>query len=138
MSGSALGLFLCRGCRLHLMLRPAFLLPVVRLSPRGGLCTPGSSVEVFLERLGPATRRSGAYRRGTLTRWRSAACRRRTHVSSLVCGTTHHRLRLTTLPRSATSCSAIVRSGNEGLFGGRARRPIAQALHVERGHEQRS
>ena len=27
MSGSAPGLFLCRGCRLHFMLRPAFLLP---------------------------------------------------------------------------------------------------------------
>ena len=28
MSGSALPLFLCRGCRLHFMLRPAFLLPL--------------------------------------------------------------------------------------------------------------
>jgi hypothetical protein len=27
MSGSALGLYLCRGCRLHVMLRPAYWLP---------------------------------------------------------------------------------------------------------------
>ena len=43
MSGSANGLFLCRGCRLHFMLRPACLLPAARLSPSDGLLTPRSA-----------------------------------------------------------------------------------------------
>ncbi len=73
MSGSAPGLFLCRGCRLHFMLRPACLLPAARLSPPDGLSTPRSGAGVSPGRLGPATRRSDAYRDGTLTRWRSAA-----------------------------------------------------------------
>jgi hypothetical protein len=77
MSGSAPGLFLCRGCRLHLMLRPAFLLPAARLSPPDGLSTPRSGTEVSLRHLGPATRRSGAYRGGTCTRWKTAARNRR-------------------------------------------------------------
>jgi len=34
---------------------------------------PRSGVEVSLRHLGPATRRTDAYRDGTLTRWRSAA-----------------------------------------------------------------
>jgi len=73
MSGSALGLFMCRGCRLHVMLRPACLLPAEQLVLPHGLLTPRSSAKVSLGRMGPATRRSGAYRGGTLTRWKSAA-----------------------------------------------------------------
>jgi len=73
MSGSASGLFICRGCRLHFMLRPACLLPAVRLSPRHGLLTPRSGAGVSSRHLGPATRRTDAYRGGTCTRWRSAA-----------------------------------------------------------------
>jgi hypothetical protein len=91
MSGSAPGLFICRGCRLHFMLRPASLLPVARLSPPGGLLTPRSDAGVSPRRLGPATRRSGAYRDGTCTRWRSAA-RIRTLASRPTYGfvTAHH------------------------------------------------
>ena len=74
MSGSACGLYICRGCRLHFMLRPACLLPAARLSPPHGLLTPRSGTEVSLQYLGPATRRSDAYRDGTLTRWTCAAC----------------------------------------------------------------
>ena len=67
MNGSALGLFLCRGCKLHFMLRPALLLPPQRL------LTPRSDRTDLSASLGPATRRFGAYRDGTCTRWRSAA-----------------------------------------------------------------
>jgi hypothetical protein len=47
------------------MLRPACLLPAARLSPPHGLLTPRSGQEVSLNDLGPATRRSDAYRDGT-------------------------------------------------------------------------
>jgi hypothetical protein len=51
MSGSAPGLFICRGCRLHVMLRPTRLLPEVQLAlPR--LSTPRWSVKVSLARMG--------------------------------------------------------------------------------------
>src|SRR5690606_21518516 len=93
MSDSAPGLFLCRGCRLHFMLRPACLLPAARLSPPIGLSTPRSGARISPGRLGSATRRSDAYRDGTLTRWRSAACRRvcrRTSAFFLGSVTTHH------------------------------------------------
>ncbi len=76
MSGSAPRLFLCRGCRLHFMLRPACLLPAARLPPPHGLLTSRSGQRALTRCLGPATRRSGAYRDGTLTRWRCAAWRR--------------------------------------------------------------
>src|SRR5438445_9414794 len=49
------------------MLRPALLLPPKRLS------TPRCGLRDLSRRLGPATRRSGAYRGGTLTRWLAAA-----------------------------------------------------------------
>ena len=68
MSGSALGLFLCRGCRLHFMLRPACLLSAARPAPLGGLSTPRSGHGDLSPCLGPATRRFGAYRDGTFTR----------------------------------------------------------------------
>jgi hypothetical protein len=64
MIGSALGLYLCRGCRLHVRLRPACLLPPKRL------LTPRSGHRRLRPCLGSATRRSGAYRGGTCTRWR--------------------------------------------------------------------
>ena len=67
------------------MLRPDWLLPPKRLlSPRSGTV-------VSLRYLGPATRRSGAYRDGTLTRWRSAARKRQLILTLAVCFTTHHR-----------------------------------------------
>ena len=59
------------------MLRPVSLLPAARLTPPRGLLTPRLGMEVSFQYLGPATRRSGAYRDGTLTRWRSAARNRR-------------------------------------------------------------
>ena len=68
MSGSAPPLFICRGCRLHLMLRPAFLLPPQRLSTSRSGHEDLSSLD-----LGPATGRSGAYPDGTFTRWNGAA-----------------------------------------------------------------
>ncbi len=67
MSGSASGLSIFRGCRLHFMLRPAS-----SLGP-WTLLTPRSAVGISPARLGSATRRSDAYRDGTCTRWRSAA-----------------------------------------------------------------
>ena len=51
------------------MLRPAFLLPL----SEERLLTPRSGHRDLSLCLGPATRRSDAYRDGTLTRWRSAA-----------------------------------------------------------------
>lgn len=50
------------------MLRPACLLPVKQLKLLSGLLTPRSGMEVSLHCLGPATRRTDAYRDGTLTR----------------------------------------------------------------------
>ena len=103
MTGSALPLFLCRGCRLHLMLRPAFL-----LHPRGlslwTLLTPCFDGTC---RRGPATRLSGDYLAGTCTRWRSAARRRARSplpASLHVFVTTHHRRQpITSRPRSRRS-----------------------------------
>jgi hypothetical protein len=73
MNGSALGLFLCRGCRLHFMLRPVCSLPAARLSPSRGLGVPRSGRQDLSRNLGPATRRTGADRDRTLTGWRGAA-----------------------------------------------------------------
>ena len=75
------------------MLRPACLLPAARLAPPHGLLTPRSGMEVSLHYLGPATRRSDAYRDGTLTRWTCAACSSSTlplRVQSNLCFVTHH------------------------------------------------
>ena len=76
------------------MLRPACLLPAERLAPLHGLLTPRSGTEVSLHYLGPATRRTDAYRDGTLTRWTGAACSSTTfplRVQSHLCFVTHHR-----------------------------------------------
>src|SRR5437899_3283374 len=84
---------MCRGCRLHFMLRPACLLPVARLAPPGGLLTPRSGTEVSLSYLGPAIRRTDAYRDGTLTRWTGAACSSPASPlrdQSVFCFVTHH------------------------------------------------
>ena len=51
------------------MLRPACLLRAAQLSLRVALLTPRSGTEPLGSNLGPATRRSGAYRDGSLTRW---------------------------------------------------------------------
>ncbi len=67
-SGSASRLFLCRGCKLHFMLRPASLPPVVH-----GLLTSRFGLQDLSWLRRPATRRSDAYRGGTFTRGRSAA-----------------------------------------------------------------
>jgi hypothetical protein len=83
MSGSAPLLFLCRGCRLHVMLRPAFLLP-----GQAGLSTPRFGTADLSTFRRPATRRSDAYRDGTCTRWRSAARRLADHSVGVV--TAHH------------------------------------------------
>src|SRR5262249_48878493 len=93
MSGSALGLFLFRGCRLHFMLRPACLLPAVQLLPFHGLSTSRSGHRDLSLCLGPATRCFGAYRGGTLTRKMSAACNVERYLGrgrSLRRITTHH------------------------------------------------
>jgi len=63
MTGSALPLWICRGCSVHFSLRPAWWLPPKRL------LTPRSGLEALAPSLGSATRRSGAYRDGTPTRW---------------------------------------------------------------------
>src|SRR3990167_8234082 len=67
MSGSASRLFMCRGCKLHFMLRPASLPPIA------GLLTSRFGLRDLSRLRRPATRRSDAYRGGTCTRWRSAA-----------------------------------------------------------------
>src|SRR5689334_10012313 len=88
MSGSASGLFLCRGCRLHFMLRPVCLLPAARLSSSRRLLTSRLGHVDFSPCLGPAIRRLSAYRFGTFTLWRNAA----SEVDErLLCITTHHR-----------------------------------------------
>src|SRR5208283_4319063 len=71
------------------MLRPACLLPAARLSPHNGLSTPRLGPEALASRLGPATRRSGAYRGGTCTRWTTAAWTVPPYVSGRPV-TTHH------------------------------------------------
>jgi hypothetical protein len=58
----ALARMSCRGCRLHLMLRPACWLRPKRLS------TPRLGRTTLIARLGSATRRSGTHRGGTCTR----------------------------------------------------------------------
>src|SRR6188474_1543008 len=63
------------------MLRPACWLPPKRL------VTPRSGHRALARCLGSATRRSGAYRGGTCTRWRRTACSRRSVVYFF---TTHH------------------------------------------------
>jgi hypothetical protein len=89
MTGSAPGLFLCRGCRLHFMLRPADWLPT-----HGGLSTSRSGSKNLSFALEPATRRSSAYRDRTCTGGRRAA-RPREHTridrSRLEDFTAHHR-----------------------------------------------
>ena len=75
------------------MLRPACLLPAARLAPPHGLLTPRSGTEVSLQYLGPATRRTDAYRDGTLTRWSGAASQgypRPLGLWSFLDVTTHH------------------------------------------------
>ncbi len=67
MSGSASRLYICRGCKLHFMLRPASLPPLT------GLLTSRFDPRGLPRCRRPATRRSDAYRGGTCTRWRSAA-----------------------------------------------------------------
>lgn len=55
------------------MLRPATLLPAVRLSPHVGLSTPRFDGRPLDRRRGPATGLSGDYPGGTCTRWNDAA-----------------------------------------------------------------
>ena len=90
MTGSAPGLFLCRGCRLHFMLRPACLLLAARLAPPRELSTPRSGMGISPRYLGPATRCTDACRGGACTRWRDAASRSTPNSSASVCVTTHH------------------------------------------------
>src|SRR4029077_20829369 len=92
MSGSAPGLFICRGCRLHVMLRPACWLPAVQLALRHGLLTPRSSAKLspvgwglllgapaLTEAgLAPAGRAHGETTPPLLPRARSSASSRRT------------------------------------------------------------
>jgi len=75
------------------MLRPACLLPAERLSPLHELLTPRSGTEVSLHYLGPATRRTDAYRDGTLTRGSGAASQGQTSpfgIQFFLSVTTHH------------------------------------------------
>jgi hypothetical protein len=60
------------------MLRPACSLPAVRLSPPHGLSMPRLGAKVSPQHLGPAIRRTDAFRSGTLTRWTGAASVRHT------------------------------------------------------------
>ena len=75
------------------MLRPACLLPATRLSPLHRLLTSRSGTEISLHYLGPATRRTDAYRNGTLTRRTGAASQGRLSPfgdQSFLSVTTHH------------------------------------------------
>ena len=92
------------------MLRPACLLPAARLAPPHRLLTPRSGTEVSLHCLGSATRRTDAYRDGTLTRWTSAACSNTpspSRVQSCFCFVTHHVQILTTLRREILARAAL-------------------------------
>src|ERR1700694_3745661 len=106
---------MCRGCRLHFMLRPVCLLPAARLAPPRRLLTPRLGDEVSPARLGPATRRTGAYRGGTFTRWKRAACRLRLTTLRPACGATHHERILV--------ATATCGSGDSARGTGRARSP---------------
>jgi hypothetical protein len=66
---SALPLFLCRGGRVHVMVRPARVLPPERL------VTPRSRPSALEHKLGPATRCPGLYLDGTHTRWSGGTVR---------------------------------------------------------------
>jgi len=97
------------------MLRPACLLPAARLSPRYGLSMPRLGHRDFSQCLGPATRRSGAYRDGTLTRWRSAASRRavgRRAALLFVGVTTHHAPKVASAPRDTAPRNQERRPGS--------------------------
>lgn len=105
------------------MLRPACLLPAAQLSPPHGLLTPRSGTKVSLGCLGPATRRSDAYRDGTLTRWTCAACSSSSspfRVPSSLCFVTHHAGSF-----SSPTIAALIASGTAAprLAGVRARPP---------------
>src|SRR5271169_1449172 len=100
------------------MLRPACLLPAARLAPPHGLLTPRSGLEVSLHYLGPATRRTDAYRDGTLTRWTCAACNSTTfplRVQSSLCFATHHES--TVASRSPRRCRLNDAAAKEALRG---------------------
>ena len=94
MIGSAPGLCLCRGCRLHFMLRPTCLLLAARLEPPRELSTPRSGQRDLSRRLGPATRCTDACQGGTCTRWRGAVSRPTPNGSVSICVTTHHPQRI--------------------------------------------
>ena len=110
---------MCRGCRLHFMLRSACLLPAARLAPPHGLLTPRSGTEVSLHCLGSATRRTDAYRDGTLTRGGGAASQGRTTpfgIQFFLSVTTHH------------GCIVIGRCATPSpRVGGSLGRPVAAA-----------
>src|ERR1700726_3419829 len=72
------------------MLRAVCLLPTARLTPARGLLTPRPGDRASPFRLGPATRRTGAYRGGPFTRWKRAARRLRPDFLSFACFATHH------------------------------------------------
>jgi len=95
--GSALPLFLCRGGRVHLMLRPACLLPPLRL------LTPRYRPSSLEHKPGPATRRSGPCLDGTHTRW-SGGTFRTHHARSLLTGS----VRAAAL---GSRCDPIAKSG---------------------------
>lgn len=91
------------------MLRPACLLPAARLAPPHGLLTPRSGTKVSLGCLESATRRSDAYRDGTLTRWTGAACSSTAsplRVQPSLCFVTHHAriLPAHAIPRPVVAC----------------------------------
>src|SRR6266851_8202195 len=73
------------------MLRPALLLPPKRLS------TPRCGLRDLSRRLGPATRRSDAYRGGTFTRWFGVAC------------STHHVICISYMFRPRTPPALVLR-----------------------------
>jgi hypothetical protein len=107
MSGSALPLFMFRGCRLHFMLRPAFLLPPKRLS------TPRSGHQGLPQRLGPATGLTGDYPGWTHTSRRNTARRHDPNPNGKQPRffTTHHGFTLPVTPaamlRRATRCCPV-------------------------------
>src|ERR1700726_3149746 len=102
------------------MLRAVCLLPTARLTPARGLLTPRSDDRVSPARLGPATRRTGAYRGGTCTRWKRAARRLRPDFLSFACFATHHERPL--YPPPAPPPSALP---------GPPCRPPGRSLHSE-------
>ena len=101
------------------MLRPMDSLPDGPETPNDGLLTPRSGQGISPFDLGPATRRTGAYRDGTLTRWKRAAHSRFPTRQGSFCFTTHHPRILFENPQTQLCESETARALELGITFGK-------------------